>query len=89
MPPTPVPATEPGGDLGLAIRLLAHLGDHLAEDGQLISRHGRALQNIDLVQQLLQALAGVREEGLGSAARLADLRRSPRRRSAARRFPAG
>ncbi|MCW3796397.1 hypothetical protein OMW55_01045 [Sphingomonas sp. BN140010] len=63
-------------DLRLAAKLLEQLGDTLVADMALVASHGRELQSLDVVQQLLEALARA-DEGLAiDGARLADLRAS-------------
>jgi len=65
-------------DLRLAGQLLERLGDVLVSDVAVVARHGRELQSLDVVQQLLEALARASAEPSGQAARLADLRASAR-----------
>jgi len=45
-------------------------------DLEVVASHGRALQSLDVVQQLLDALAQSGTEPSGQGARLADLRAS-------------
>lgn len=71
-PVAPSPST-PADDLRLARTLLHRLSDQLADDAELVARHGPGLQLLDLVQQLLDAMSGVEQVG---TARLTDLRRA-------------
>jgi hypothetical protein len=58
-------ATFPGvaGDLGRVSRLLEILGDALAGDPEIITRHGTTLQNLDIATQTLTALAEAMQSG--------------------------
>lgn len=66
-------SSAPADDLRLARTLLHRLSDRLADDDELVARHGAGLQLLDLVQQLLDAMSGVEKAG---TARLIDLRRA-------------
>ena len=68
----------PADDLGLACRLLDQLGNVLVSDMDVVARHGRELQSLDVVQQLLQALARAGIEPHRQGARLLDLRAAAR-----------
>jgi hypothetical protein len=46
-------------ELEYARRMLGIMGDELAGDGAVVVRHGRALQSVDIVSQLLGHLASV------------------------------
>lgn len=81
LPPPQAPraslgSADPAGDLRLACRLLEQLGDALVTDLEVVASHGRALQSLDVVQQLLDALARSGTEPSDQGARLADLRAS-------------
>jgi hypothetical protein len=66
-PPTPkaLASTNDGlmlrlaQELDYARRMLEALGDSLSSDGVILSRHGVALQSVDVVGQTLGHLAGV------------------------------
>lgn len=70
---------QPGADLERAIQLLERLGETLAEDPDVTSRNGTALQNLDIAIQVItaakSAIAGDRDSD-GDAMRLSGLRRS-------------
>lgn len=69
-------ASAPAEDLRLAGRLLEQLGDVLVADMEVVARYGSDLQSMDVVQQLLEALARAGSEPDRGVARLADLRAS-------------
>jgi hypothetical protein len=64
-PPPPPPTVTPDLDARLAVeigyvqRLLENLGDELIKDLFLVQRHGPALQNLDLVGQILGHVAAI------------------------------
>jgi hypothetical protein len=68
------------GDLKRVSRLLEILGDALAGDPEIITRHGTTLQNLDIAIQTLTALAETMQSGAPAAAasiaRLDELRTS-------------
>src|SRR5690348_9667122 len=72
-------AEEIAGDLRRVSELLDDLGEVLAGDPDLVSRHGTALQNLDIAMQVLDALQSTvacrNEQGYDSN-KLAGLRRS-------------
>jgi hypothetical protein len=73
--PEPAPSPPPGNappdaarpsldarlaeELGYVRRLLEGLGDDLVADAQLVHRHGRSLQNLDLAGQILAHIAAI------------------------------
>lgn len=73
-------ATSPGvaGDLMRVSRLLEILGDALAGDPEIVTRHGTTLQNLDIAIQTLTTLVATMRTGdpenATSIARLAELR---------------
>lgn len=77
-PPPAARSSSLAGDLRLAIGLLEQLGDALALDPATVEQFGRELQNLDLCQQLLEALASVDEGKPPHGARLEDLRSTVR-----------
>lgn len=64
-PPAPAPAVAPDLDrrladeLGYVQRLLEGLGDELIADLLLIQRHGKSLQSLDLVGQILGHVSAI------------------------------
>lgn len=71
----PAPLSVPA-ELELVARLVTQLGEALAEDEGVLSRHGLQLQKIDIVLQLLEATASAVAGRPGGGARLADLHAS-------------
>lgn len=73
-------AMSPGvaEDLGLVSQLLEILGDALAGDPEIVTRHGITLQNLDIAVQTLTVLAETMHTGVrpnaASVARLNELR---------------
>ena len=67
------------GDLKRAAALLANLGEALANDPEIVSRHGSLLQNLDIAMQVIAGveatIAGHNDSGSDSV-KLAGLRRS-------------
>lgn len=67
------------GDLKRAASLLANLGEALAADPEIVSRHGSLLQNLDIAMQVIAGveatIAGHNDSG-SDAVKLAGLRRS-------------
>lgn len=74
------PADPTADDLKHVSRLLESLGDALASDPAIVTRHGTALQNLDIAIQTLTALAeaarGEAPRDGESLARLTELRTS-------------
>ncbi|MEO8547723.1 MAG: PilZ domain-containing protein [Sphingomicrobium sp.] len=74
------PADPIANDLRRVARLLDFLGDALANDPALVTRHGTQLQNLDIAIQTLTALAEAvgrdPPHGPATMARLAELRTS-------------
>lgn len=63
-------------DLQRVSDLLGNLAELLANDRDLLKRHGPALQNLDIAMQMLAALNAVHGGEAGHASKLAGLRRS-------------
>lgn len=66
-------------DLRTVGRLVETLSDALADDDELVSRHGRVLQNLDVVVQTISAVADFLSGGpdqSATASRLANVRAS-------------
>jgi hypothetical protein len=85
----PAPTAHPADvdlarKLELTARLVEQLGDTLSADPDMLLRHSLALQNVDIVLQLLAAAEGMLSKRPGSAARLAQLQASAEQALAAR-----
>jgi hypothetical protein len=50
------PAAEPSADLQRALKLLEALGAVLARDSDMVTRHGTALQGLDIAMQVIAAV---------------------------------
>lgn len=76
---TPMSAADLASDLGRASELIGNLGDILAGDVEILTRHGDALQNLDIAKQVIVAVQmslATHSTDPAEAARLAGLRRS-------------
>lgn len=67
------------GDLNRVVALLANLGEALASDSDIVSRHGSRLQNLDIAMQVIagvEATISGHDDPGSDAVKLAGLRRS-------------
>ena len=67
------------GDLSRAAELLSNLGEVLAGDTEVVSRHGTSLQNLDIAMQTIIAVEAIiagHNDPDSDAAKLSGLRRS-------------
>lgn len=67
------------GDLNRVVALLANLGEALASDSDIVSRHGSRLQNLDIAMQVIagvEATIAGNSDPSSDAVKLAGLRRS-------------
>lgn len=72
-------AAELAGDLGRASELLNHLGGTLAADCDVVTRHGTALQKLDIAVQVIAAVEAIiagRSDTASDGAKLLGLRKS-------------
>lgn len=53
---------DPAGDLRQISELLDKLGEELAGDPEVVTKHGPALQNIDIAMQMISALEAIMED---------------------------
>jgi len=73
------PAAEISGDLRRALALLDRLGEALAGDPEIVTRHGTALQKLDIAMQVLSAVEAIvtgESDPEIDATKLSGLRRS-------------
>lgn len=75
----PMSTADLPGDLGHASELIGNLGEVLANDLDIVIRHGEALQILDIAKQIVDAVRtslGTQTAAAAEAVRLAGLRRS-------------
>lgn len=73
------PSADLSADLRRALDLLDHLGEALAADAELVTRHATALQNLDIAMQVIAAVGAVvtgESDPEIDATKLSGLRRS-------------
>jgi len=73
------PAAEISGDLRRALALLDRLGEALAGDPDTVTRHGTALQKLDIAMQVVSAVEAIvtgESDPEIDATKLSGLRRS-------------
>lgn len=74
-----VSTADLAGDLARASELIGNLGEVLANDVDVVTRHGEALQTLDIAKQIVDAVQtslGAQTAAAAQAVRLAGLRRS-------------